>query len=268
VMTAWKTERDAILNMINQFGDGTFSTVVDSYDFEKTMEKVVPSVAPEMKKKKGTWIFRPDSGDPAESVILALRTAEKNFGATVNKKGFKVLNKTAVIQGDGISGKAAIRKILDAVLKEGFAAQNVAFGMGGALLQRVHRDNMSFATKLSFIEYTDGTKRDVMKTPKGDTGKISLPGILRVKRHQNGLEYVYPRSDTDDSYDSDDILRVVYDCKPIANVWDDFDTIKRRVETQWHSSPKQHDPISEPLKQKIKRWVEHQKQVLEQMYKL
>lgn len=32
-----------------------------------------------------------------------------------------------------------------------YAIQAVAFGMGGGLLQKVNRDTMSFATKLSFI---------------------------------------------------------------------------------------------------------------------
>lgn len=41
-----------------------------------------------------------------------------------------------------------------------------------------------------------------MKSPKGDTTKISLPGILRVRRGSDGLEYVYPKSDTDNSITS------------------------------------------------------------------
>lgn len=41
--------------------------------------------------------------------------------------------------------------------------QNVAFGMGAGLLQKVNRDTMSFATKLSHIVYSDGTQRDIMK---------------------------------------------------------------------------------------------------------
>lgn len=37
------------------------------------------------------------------------------------------------------------------------AVQCVAFGMGGGLLQRVNRDTLSLATKLSHIVYQDGT---------------------------------------------------------------------------------------------------------------
>jgi nicotinamide phosphoribosyltransferase len=76
----------------------------------------------------------------------------------VNKKGFKVLNGVGLIQGDGINIKT-LADIAHAVEKAGFAAQNVAFGMGGGLLQKVHRDTMSFATKLSKITYEDGVER-------------------------------------------------------------------------------------------------------------
>ncbi len=46
----------------------------------------------------------------------------------------QVLNGCSVIQGDGVSYEV-IKKILDATLTEGYSAQNVAFGMGGGLLQ-------------------------------------------------------------------------------------------------------------------------------------
>ena len=32
-MTAWPSERAAIDNMIDQFGDGLFACVMDSYDY-------------------------------------------------------------------------------------------------------------------------------------------------------------------------------------------------------------------------------------------
>jgi len=257
VMTAWPTEQGAIENMIDVFGDGIFATVMDSYDYEHALNKVVPAVAARKQAKKGLWVLRPDSGDPVDAVLQGLRAAEKTFGATMNKKGFKVLNGVAVIQGDGIN-KDTLRKILDAVLEAGYSAQNVAFGMGGGLLQKVNRDTMGFATKLSYIEYATGTQRDVMKLPKTDSGKVSLPGILRVKRDDSkgvGLEVVVP-GNPDDSYDASDLLRVVYDHRPLPNLkWDSFDTIRARVEREWHALPKIYDPVGPQLKEKIKTWI-------------
>src|SRR4051812_18300759 len=58
-------------------------------------------------------VLRPDSGDPVQAVMEGLQSAEKVFGFTTNKKGFKVLNNVNVIQGDGINFDS-LRKILDA----------------------------------------------------------------------------------------------------------------------------------------------------------
>lgn len=41
-MTAWRSEREAILNMIDKFGGGVFATVMDSYDYERALDIVVP----------------------------------------------------------------------------------------------------------------------------------------------------------------------------------------------------------------------------------
>jgi hypothetical protein len=45
------------------------------------------------------------------------------------------------------------------------AVQCVAFGMGGGLLQRVNRDTLSLATKLSHIVYQDGTGELAARLP-------------------------------------------------------------------------------------------------------
>jgi len=135
--------------------------------------------------------------------------------------------------------------------------------MGGGLLQKVNRDSMSFATKLSWIEYSNGEQRDVMKLPKTDAGKTSLPGLLRVKRDsKTGLEVVLSRSPSDNEYTQDDLLIPVYDHKPLANIWVNFDTIRKRIVDQWDHSPKTYDPVSHELKDKISVWVAAQKKLL------
>lgn len=68
----------------------------------------------------------------------ALRALDAVFGSSTNASGFRVLSGAGVIQGDGIN-LATLGRILNATLAEGFSAQNVAFGMGGGLLQRVNR---------------------------------------------------------------------------------------------------------------------------------
>jgi nicotinamide phosphoribosyltransferase len=53
--------------------------------------------------------------------------------------------------------------------------------MGGGLLQKCNRDTMSFATKLSFLKYKGGREEEIMKYPKTDKAKVSLPGVLRFE---------------------------------------------------------------------------------------
>lgn len=255
VMTSWRNEREAMENMVDKFGgpNAVFACVMDSYDYENALNKVLPQVAPLHKKKGGLLVLRPDSGDPVECIVQALEAGERAFGATVNKKGYKILNGVAAIQGDGIN-IVTVKEILDATLALGFSAQNVAFGMGGGLLQKVNRDTMSFATKLSYVVYTDGVHRNVMKRPKTDGGKFSLPGILQVRRRADGQLYVLPREYDEKVESNQNVLKVVYDHGPVAGAWDDFDTIKARITREWRQTPKTHDPVSKEMRDKIGAW--------------
>lgn len=91
--------------------------------------------------------------------------------------------------------------------------QAVAFGMGGGLLQRVNRDTMSFATKLSHIVYADGTEADTMKLPKSDPLKYSLPGIMAVKSVK-GVLTAFP-ADGGHVSSEENMLQVVWDNGPV-----------------------------------------------------
>ncbi len=229
VMTAWPSELDAVRNLVTRFGHGVFACVADSYDYDAFLKRILPAVAKDVKAKGGTMVVRPDSGDPVESVMKALYACQAAFGFTYNKKGYKVLNNSAVIQGDGID-IGTIRDILSAVLKAEFSAQNVAFGMGAGLLHRHNRDTMSFATKLSYIEYADGSSKMVMKAPKTDSNKQSLPGILKV------IPGDTLKVGTVEDH-GDDLLQVVYDCRPVASNTPAFLDIRQSIEEQWATMP-------------------------------
>ncbi len=85
--------------------------------------------------------------------------------------------------------------------------------MGGGLLQRVNRDTMSFATKLSHIVYADGSTADLMKAPKSDPSKASLPGIIGVKR-VNGVPTAFTEEDPE-MHQAESLLEVVYNSRPL-----------------------------------------------------
>jgi len=248
VMTAWPTEREAIENMIQKFGTGLFATVMDSYNYQKALDTVVPAVSAQMIESGGYWVLRPDSGDPKDSVLAALKAAEKTFGVTVNNKGYKVTQGVGVIQGDGVS-TPVIADILRYALAEGYSAQNIAFGMGGGLLQRVNRDTLSMAVKLCHITYADGNSVDVMKFPVSDTSKTSLPGEVAVTL-VDGVPTVFPASSVNPQ---DNLLHVVYDRKPIQHTWPDFDSVKQRVAAEWDSMPRAAHTLSTEMEEKQKR---------------
>ena len=120
-----------------------------------------------------TLVIRPDSGDPVEVVAESLRRLDEAFGHVINGKGYRVLNHVRVIQGDGINPDT-IRAILQRITGDGYAADNVAFGMGGALLQRLDRDTQKFALKCSAAR-VDGEWVDAVSYTH-----LTLPTILRV----------------------------------------------------------------------------------------
>jgi nicotinamide phosphoribosyltransferase len=104
------------------------------------------------------------------------------FGSTVNGKGYRVLNHVRVIQGDGVNPDS-IRLILERITHARYSADNVAFGMGGALLQKLDRDTQKFALKCSAARI-DGGWTDVFKDPVTDHAKASKRGRLTLARHR------------------------------------------------------------------------------------
>jgi len=126
----------------------------------------------------GTLVVRPDSGDPIGTPVRVIVKLAEKFGVTFNSKGYRVLNNVRVIQGDGI-GPYEIERILQNLKFLGFSADNIAFGMGGALLQQVNRDTFSFSQKCSAIFDAEGNEIEVYKDPVGG-GKTSKRGVITL----------------------------------------------------------------------------------------
>lgn len=188
-ITSWGKDReeDAYRNMVKTFGgDGKILAVVsDSYDIFNACRMWGDELKEEVKKSGATVVIRPDSGDPATVVLECVRILAEGFGYMTNDKGYKVLNNVRVIQGDGINYES-IDEILMTLTNAGWSADNVAFGMGGALLQQVNRDTQQFAMKCSAIRI-NGKWQDVYKQPKTDSGKNSKRG--RLTTVQNGSDF-------------------------------------------------------------------------------
>jgi len=137
----------------------------------------------------GTLVVRPDSGDPTIVPIEIVELLGKAFGYNTNAKGYKILPSCVrVIQGDGVN-PVSIETILERLEAKGWSAENIAFGMGGALLQRdVHRDTMKWAMKANATKRADDPLwYDVFKDPITDKGKISKKGIQALIRTKDGF---------------------------------------------------------------------------------
>lgn len=180
-ITSWgkENEVEAYRNMVKMFGKkgGIYAVVSDSYDLKHAINvHWGETLKKEVIESGATLVVRPDSGDPPAMVRMAVRALAAKYGTTVNSKGYQVLNHVRVIQGDGIN-EDTIRQILQNLLIDGFSAENVAFGMGGALLQKVDRDTQRFAYKAS-AGLVDGQYRGIYKDPVTDPGKRSKDGVL------------------------------------------------------------------------------------------
>ena len=77
-------------------------------------------------------------------------------------------------QGDKVEA-SSVANMLAHMATHGWSAENVAFGSGGALLQKLNRDTHKCAYKCSYAEVA-GAPRDVYKEPVTDTGKRSKRG--------------------------------------------------------------------------------------------
>ncbi|MEZ4629422.1 MAG: nicotinate phosphoribosyltransferase [Deinococcales bacterium] len=183
-ITTWgkEAEVEAYRHMLHTFGakGKLFAVVSDSYDLHHALSELWgKKLKEEVRHQGGTLIVRPDSGEPSEIVSQSLHILAHHFGSYLNSKGYRMLpDYLRLIQGDGISAKS-IESILARITQEGFSADNLAFGMGGALLQQVNRDTLRFAMKTSAAKVA-GIWRDVYKEPKTDQGKHSKRGRLAL----------------------------------------------------------------------------------------
>ena len=189
-ITAWdrERERDAYANMLHQFPDGIVACVSDSYDVFNACEHIWgEQLHDEVLARKGVVVIRPDSGDPKTIVLKVLEILGKKFGYETNAKGYKILNpKVRIIQGDGVN-YWTIQDVLTTATRAGWSADNIAFGMGGALLQQLNRDTQKFAFKCSSVTI-NGRVHDVYKEPVTDPSKGQKRGKLALVQHDHHLQ--------------------------------------------------------------------------------
>jgi len=191
-ITSWGRdgELDAFRNMLTQYPTGLVAVVSDSYDVFNACKNFWGKELKEMiVKREGRLVVRPDSGDPPVIVVQLLDILGEAFAehCTKTATGFKVLPPfIRIIQGDGVSYET-LGTILQAMMDANWAAENLAFGSGGALLQKLNRDTQKCAFKCSEITKADGSSVNVYKDPITDKGKQSKMGRLTLEKNADGV---------------------------------------------------------------------------------
>jgi nicotinamide phosphoribosyltransferase len=208
-ITAWGRENElaAYDNMITQFPAGMVAVVSDSYNVYEACEKLWGKVLREkVLQREGVLVVRPDSGYPRDVVLKVLEILGRKFGYQSNGKGYRVLNpKVRVIQGDGVN-YWTIQDTLTAMARAGWSADNISFGMGGALLQQLNRDTQKFAFKTSAVTI-HGEEHPVYKDPVDGHDKVSKRGRLAL-RYVNGKWST--KKVVSGKPDPQDVLRTVF----------------------------------------------------------
>jgi nicotinamide phosphoribosyltransferase len=191
----------------------SFSMVSDTYDYWNMVENILPACKDEIMNHNGKLLIRPDSGDMVEITIKTIESLWKNFGGTINEKGYKILDPhIGLIYGDGCT-ILRVKQIYKKLAEMGFAANNVVFGVGAFCFHGLFDDNGKFwaltrdmwgmAMKATYGVFGD-TKLFIYKDPKTDSGlKKSHKGCCRVWHDETGyhcedelMDYV-PEENTD-----------------------------------------------------------------------
>lgn len=220
-MTSWgETTEDglgelaAYDNMLEKYPTGLVAIVSDSYNIWKAVDMYGTQLQQKIKNRNGTLVIRPDSGPPPLMDIELLRKLYKYFGVDENDKGYKELDShVRVIQGDGIDYHR-LQVIVELLKRKGWSINNIAFGSGGGLLQKLNRDTQKCAFKCSYAE-VGGREIDVQKRPIHAPGKFSKRGRLMVVEKNGTIVTLTADPDPDDGETAEntqrkDILEIVF----------------------------------------------------------
>jgi nicotinamide phosphoribosyltransferase len=231
-MTSWGEpfEVKAMENMLDSYPTGLVACVSDSFDIIRACRDYWgTALRDKILSRDGRLVIRPDSGDPVQTLKQIFHILWDKFGGTTNDKGFKVLDPhVRVIQGDGVNFES-ISDICNMMIEEGFSIENIAFGMGGALLQKVDRDTQKFAFKCSSITI-NGEEAEVRKNPieineKGErvqSFKKSKAGRLKLVNDQT-VEHSHDE-------ESDELVEVFLNGK-VMKEWT-FEEVRERAQVE------------------------------------
>lgn len=216
-------EVEAYSNMLDIYPKGLVACVSDSYDIYYACSEIWGNILKDkVMSRDGTLVIRPDSGYPPDVDLKILQILGDKFGAEKNEKGYLVLDEhVRIIQGDGID-KNMIVTILEHLKTNGWSADNIAFGSGGGLLQKMNRDTLKCAFKCSSI-IINGKETDVYKDPIGAPDKKSKRGKMTVNNINGKLITLCGNNRKEDT----NILETIFENGEIKKIYS-LDEIRER----------------------------------------
>lgn len=195
----------------------SFSVVLDSYDYWNVIENILPQLKEEIMNHNGCMLMRGDSGDCVEVVTKTVFKLWKEFGGTINSKGYKVLDPhVKAIYGDSITIQRC-EEIYQILLANGFACSNVALGVGSfsfqcieeeGILKPFTRDTFSSCIKATYCEINNNPY-PIFKNPKEGGFKKSQKGCCVVFEDNKELKFK-DGFDWKSACQADNLLKTVF----------------------------------------------------------
>lgn len=201
-------EVEYVKYLFNKRPTGILSHVSDSFDFWSFVTNGLPKLRDDIMSRDGTFVVRPDSGDPVLILCGDPDASEGSaeykglieclwdiFGGSETKRGYKQLDShIGAIYGDSITLERQ-SEIYNRLMNKGFVP-SVVLGVGSYSYQYVTRDTHGSAVKMTWVKTVEGNSIDVCKDPATDSKKKSAKGLLRVEKQGGG--YVLFDSQSED----------------------------------------------------------------------
>lgn len=184
---------------------GIVSIVSDTWDLWKVLTEYVPALKDLILSRDGKIVIRPDSGDPVKIVcgdpdatplsspyMGALALLAKALGTEKREPALPLINKGAVIYGDGINYERADAILARIVRELKLSPYNQVFGLGSFTYEYTTRDTFGFAMKATAVRRGDKIVPIFKKPVTDDGGKFSHKGIVAVyEREDSGPRPTY-----------------------------------------------------------------------------